>query len=226
MGDVVAGILASLLLANIVGSAIYYAAGWSSRASVPMWGMALTQVPLWAGYLGVTLWATKTKGSGPKRDLGATLRWYDVPVGLAIGTAAQLLVLPVIYKPIFVLSGTNEEDLSAPAEALASRAGSTGGWILFGVLVGLCAPVVEELFYRGIFLRSLTKRGMSDLGAVIVTSAVFGAIHFQVLQFAGLFAFGVIAATLAVVTGRLGASVAAHVGFNMTTVVMLYLSQV
>ena len=34
--------------------------------------------------------------------------------------------------------------------------------------------------------------------AVIVSAAVFAAIHFQVLQFAGLFVFGLIAGTLAV----------------------------
>ncbi len=147
------------------------------------------------------------------------------PMGLAIGVATQLLVLPLLYLPIFLLTGTDSDELSEPARELADRAGSLPSWLLFAVLVGVCAPVVEELFYRGLFLRSLTKRGLSPVVAVLVSSAVFAAIHFQVLQFAGLFAFGLIAGTLAARSGRLGPSIWAHIGFNMTTVVLLYLSR-
>ncbi|MEI2698389.1 MAG: CPBP family intramembrane glutamic endopeptidase [Microthrixaceae bacterium] len=219
-----AGIAASILLSTLIGSLILGLAGWRTSSDVPIWGMALLQVPLWAGYLGVTVWATATKGNGPLRGIGASMRWFDVPVGLAVGVVTQLLVLPALYLPIFRMTGTSEDELSAPAEALAERAGSAASWVLFAVLVGLCAPVVEELFYRGLFLRSLTKRGMPEWVAVVVSAAVFGAIHFQVLQFAGLFTFGVIAGALASVTRRLGASVFAHIGFNMATVVLLYLS--
>ena len=224
LGDVAVGIVASILLSTLIGSLILGLAGWRTSADVPVWGMALLQVPLWAGYLGVTAWATATKGDGPLLGIGASMRWFDVPVGLAIGVVTQLLVLPALYLPIFRLTGTSEEELSAPAEALAERAGSAASWVLFAVLVGLCAPVVEELFYRGLFLRSLTKRGMPPWSAVVVSAAVFGAIHFQVLQFAGLFTFGLIAGTLASFTQRLGSAVFAHVAFNMTTVVLLYLS--
>lgn len=222
LGDVAAGIGASMLLSILVGSIIYSVAGWSSNDEVPVWGLALLQVPLWAGYLGVTLWATSTKGGGVVRDLGVEARWYDPLMGLGIGIATQLVVLPLLYVPIFVFTGTDSDELSEPARELADRAGSLPSWLLFAVLVGVCAPVVEELFYRGLFLRSLTKRGLSPVVAVLVSSAVFAAIHFQVLQFAGLFAFGLIAGTLAARSGRLGPSIWAHIGFNMTTVVLLY----
>lgn len=223
LGDVCAGICASFLLSYSIGGLIAGLAGWSSSADIPVWGMALIQVPLWAGYLGVAVWATATKGDGALRGIGASLRWTDVPVGLVVGVAAQLLVLPWLYRPIFRLTDTDVEQLSAPAEELAKRAGSTASWLLFALLVGICAPVVEEIFYRGLFLRSLTKAGLPAWAAVVVSAAVFGAIHIQVLQFAGLFAFGLIAGSLASLTGRLGAPVFAHIGFNMVTVVLLYL---
>ena len=41
------------------------------------------------------------------------------------------------------------------------------------------------------------------------------------MQFPGLFAFGVVAAVLTQRTGRLGTAIWAHVGFNLTTVVLL-----
>jgi membrane protease YdiL (CAAX protease family) len=211
-----------MFLSLVVGSLIYGLFGWASSDEVPIWGLALLQVPLWAGYLGVTLWATSTKGDGVVSDLGVSSRWFDAPVGLLIGVLTQVVVLPLLYLPIFVLTGTDSDELSAPARELADRAGSLPSWLLFALLVGVGAPVVEELFYRGLFLRSLTKRGMHPAVGVLISSAVFAVIHFQVLQFAGLFAFGLIAGTLAARSGRLGPPIWAHIGFNMTTVVLLY----
>ena len=51
------------------------------------------------------------------------------------------------------------------------------------------------------------------------------AMHLEALQFLGLFVFGLVAGVLAHRTGRLGPSVAAHVGFNVTTVVTLWLTR-
>jgi len=223
LGDVVTGILVAMVSSILVGSLIYGIAGWESSDQVPIWGLGLLQVPLWAGYLGVTVWAASTKGGGVVSDLGLRATSADAPVGLLAGVLAQLLLLPALYIPIFWLTGTDADELSEPARQLADRAGSVPSWLLFAVLVGICAPVVEELFYRGLFLRSLTKRGMPPVAAVVLSSAIFAAIHFQVLQFVGLFAFGLIAGALAERTGRLGSAIWAHIGFNLSTVVLLYL---
>jgi membrane protease YdiL (CAAX protease family) len=225
LGDVAVGILASMFLSLFVGGLIIEVAGWSSNGEVrvPIWGQGLLQLPLWAGYLGVALFATREKGTGPVRDLGIAARPLDAPLGLLIGVATQLLLLPLIYVPIFWLTGTDTDELSAPARELAGRADGTFGWVVFALMVGLGAPVVEELFYRGLLMRSLQKRGMQGWGAVAVAAAVFAAVHLQGLQLAGLFAFGFVAGALAYRSGRLGPAIWAHVGFNLTTVVVLYL---
>lgn len=57
--------------------------------------------------------------------------------------------------------------------------------------------------------------------AVVASSAIFAASHFQVLQFPGLFAIGVIVALAFERTGRLATAIWIHVGFNATTVVVL-----
>jgi len=225
VGDVVAGILLSMFLSLFVGGIIIEVAGWSSNGEVrvPIWGQGLLQLPLWAGYLGVAIFATRTKGDGPVRDLGLGVRAVDAPLGLLLGVATQLLLLPLIYLPIFWLTGADSDELSAPARELARRADSDLAWLIFALMVGLGAPVVEELFYRGLLMRSLQKRGMEGWGAVVVSAAVFAGVHLQGLQLAGLFAFGFVAGALAYRTGRLGAAIWAHVAFNMTTVVVLYL---
>ena len=89
-------------------------------------------------------------------------------------------------------------------------------------MVVFVAPVVEELFYRGLVLRSLEKRRWPRWAVVVGSAALFAAMHFQVLQFPGLFVFGVVLALMTLITGRLGPAIWAHAGFNGATVVLLY----
>lgn len=223
LGDVAVGYVAALVLSVIGGSFLAAIFGWGDDTPIPMWGMALLQVPLWGGYLGAVFAAGRRKGNGVVVDFGLRTTALDVPVGLVIGVAMQLLVVPWLYIPVLWLSGMSREELSAPAQRLADRADGPVGWILFALIVGVGAPLVEELFYRGLLLRSLQRRGFSDVAAVVLSAAVFGVVHFQLLQFFGLFSLGVVLAALVVRTGRLGAAIWAHVGFNLTTVLVLYL---
>ena len=76
----------------------------------------------------------------------------------------------------------------------------------------------EELFFRGLVLRSLEKR-FGTGWAVVGSSVFFGATHFQPLQFAALTATGAVFALLVVRTGRLGPAIIAHLAFNSITVI-------
>jgi len=132
------------------------------------------------------------------------------------------VLLPAVYWPLLRLLDKSTDDLSEPARALSDRAGSPAGWVVLGLMVIVGAPIVEELFYRGLLLRSLEKRGWPDWAGVVGSATLFGLMHFQVLQFIGLFLFGVVLAVIARRTGRLGMAMWAHAGFNATTVVFLY----
>ena len=223
LGDVAIGIFASLFLSVLIGGTIMALAGWGSSADTPIWGLALLQIPLWAGYLGAVVFAG-SKGRGVISDFGLRMRAFDAPLGLALGIFCQLLVLPLLYAPIFFLTGTDKEALSRPAEQLAEGTDGTFSWLLFALLVGILAPVVEELFYRGLLLKALEKRRMPVWAAVLVSSIIFAGMHMQTLQFPGLLLVGLVAGTLAAITGRLGPSIWLHIGFNMTTVVALFMA--
>lgn len=224
LGDVAAGIVAAQVLSILVVGVVYTAAGWSAPEDIPIWATGLLQIPLWTGLAGAVLFAADRKGRGVVVDFGFTARALDAPIGLAIGIACQLVVLPVLYWPVLELLGRSSDELSEPAEELAGRAEGTMGWIVLAVMVVVAAPLVEELFYRGLVLRSMTKRGWSPWLAVLASAALFGAMHFQPLQFLGLFVFGLVLGALAQLYGRLGPALWAHVGFNATTVVALYLA--
>ena len=223
LGDVAIGIFASQFLSVLIGGTIMALAGWGSSADTPIWGLALLQIPLWAGYLGAVVFAG-SKGRGVISDFGLRMRAFDAPLGLALGIFCQLLVLPLLYAPIFFLTGSDKEALSRPAEQLAEGTDGNFSWLLFALLVGILAPVVEELFYRGLLLKALEKRRMPVWAAVLVSSIIFAGMHMQTLQFPGLLLVGLVAGTLAAITGRLGPSIWLHIGFNMTTVVALFMA--
>jgi CAAX protease family protein len=181
--------------------------------------VALLQVPLWFGLLGVPLLATRFRGNGPRRDLGLTSALTDVPVGLAIGVVCQLVLVPLVTLPIFIFTDTDQEALEAPARELTDKAEGPGVFILVLVVV-VAAPLAEEVFFRGMLQRTLARR-LPIWPAMLITSLLFGVSHFQALQLPALAAFGLVLSMLAHRTGRLGRSIWAHIGFNATTVVAL-----
>lgn len=181
--------------------------------------VALLQVPLWLGLLGVPLLATRLRGNGPVVDLGWRTTWRDVPAGLAIGVACQYVLVPLVTLPVFLLSDADRDALEEPARELTDKATGAGVLVLVLVVV-VMAPLAEEVFFRGLLQRTLA-RSWPIWPAMIVTSLAFGASHLQALQFPALAAFGLVLSYLAHRTGRLGLNTWAHVGFNATTVVVL-----
>lgn len=174
------------------------------------------QVPLWAGLIGAVVVAGELRGGGVVHDFGLELRRQDILLGGVVGVGAQVAVI-VGYGLWSLLVGPLGADL--PARQLAAKAEGPGIVVTVLLLV-LVGPVAEELFYRGLLLRTL-ERLMSPAAALAVSSLVFAAVHFQVAQFAGLAVAGLAFGWLAQRSGRLGPAVAAHMAFNATTVALL-----
>lgn len=220
-GEVAGGWLLAQVLTLFAAAVVLSVAGWRSADDAPLLALFALQIPLWVGYLAAVVVAGRTRGRGVAADFGARMRWYDAPLGLVGGVLMQLVVLPLMYWPLLELLGVDPEELSEPARNLSDRAQGAAGWVLLSLMVVVGAPLVEELFYRGLVLGAARKRGMPDSAAVLLSAVVFGAAHLQGLQFPGLFVLGVVLALVTVRTGRLGPAVWAHVGFNATTVVVL-----
>ncbi|MFM7509928.1 MAG: lysostaphin resistance A-like protein [Actinomycetota bacterium] len=220
LGEVALGIVASQVLLLVAQVVVFGLAGWTSVEEVPLWATAVLQIPLWAGWI-AALAVAGSKGHGVVREFGFTIRGIDVPIGLGVGLGVQFVVLPLIYWPLLSILGRTQDDLAEPARNLADKASGAAGWVLLGLVVVVGAPVVEELFYRGLLLGALRKRRWPAVIAAAVSGAVFAAMHFQPLQFPGLFVLGTILALLVLRTGRLGSAIVAHATFNAVTVVAL-----
>lgn len=219
LGAFVVAQVASVVAIVVFASAKGVAAEDFSTDSLSIGEVALLQVPLWVGLLGVPLLSTWRRGNGPVRDLGLRSTFRDAPIGLAIGVACQFVLVPLVTLPVFLLTDVDQDELEAPARELTDKATGIGVLILVLVVV-VGAPLAEEVFYRGMLQRTLARK-LPIWPTMIVTSVLFGASHFQALQFPALAAFGLVLSVIAHRTGRLGMNIWAHVGFNATTVAIL-----
>ncbi len=192
---------------------------------------------LWAGLLGSVVLASNVASRRRSalaarlvRDYGLRLRpWPDIPLGLAAGLGAQFVLVPLLELPLAPFVPHLFHRLGDPARQLTTAVKGPG-LVVLGLLVCLGSPLVEELFFRGLLLRSIggrlagparVPRGLVGPLAVLVTSVVFGLVHFEALQLIWLVGFGAVVGTLAWRTGRLGPGIVAHVTFNAATFVSL-----
>ena len=132
------------------------ALGYSKQDQIPLWLEYVLEIPLWAFLIGVPIVASRRKGNGPVRDLGLRMRWVDVPIGIGAGLVGQLLLVPLVYWPIFKIIGHNE-NVSKVAEQLTNKVHGPADTVLIFLLVAIGAPFAEELFFRGLTQRSLLK---------------------------------------------------------------------
>src|SRR5690606_26443958 len=109
-----------------------------------------------------------------------------------------------IYRFLDIFVG--DLDVEGPARELTEMARSPVDAILLVLIVAVGAPVIEELFFRGLLLRSLERRVGSRV-AIAGSALVFAAVHFQVVQFPALVMFGLVTGWLTVRSGRLGPAI-------------------
>lgn len=212
--------VSGLILGSAVISLAGQQAGTADLATLPLWALVLQAPPLWIGFISAPVWAARHRGNSVRSDFKLTIRRGDVLPAAAAGVFAQLVLVPAVSWPILRLTGSTEDDLSETARTIIDKAASPAGVVLLFAVVAIGAPIVEELFYRGLLMGAMEKRWATGL-AVVGSSVLFGASHFEMLLFPGLFTAGLVFALARVVSGRLGPAIVAHMAFNATTIVVL-----
>lgn len=86
-------------------------------------------------------------------------------------------------------------------------------------IITLCvlAPVAEELVYRGFVYQRLRTKSSETMAAVF-SALLFGALHFNLVQFFYASVLGILLAHIVYKTGSLIAAAAAHMGANLVSV--------
>ena len=91
--------------------------------------------------------------------------------------------------------------------------------VLIGVAVLLMAPLAEEIFHRG-FLVGAIRRRWGPIAAVVISAALFSALHFDVGSLIPFFVVGVAFALAYLKSGSLWASISAHFVFNLVAFIV------
>jgi membrane protease YdiL (CAAX protease family) len=229
LGDVLIG-LGLWLVGGIVASIVLIATGDGSDTSLTELSLGALTISLvcgWPGFLGWPVVATYWKGQRSLRlDFGLDLRPVDLAWGLLGGVIA--LVLSTLGGILWMLISSDPSPSNT--EFLPTKPSVLTAFVIF-FLVAICTPVVEELFFRGLFLRSLGRR-WNLATAVIISSLVFGLFHAQgdtwgqAAFIVGVTAtYGAVFALLVIrANGRLGPSIVAHICVNAVGVLgALYL---
>ncbi|HWE69091.1 MAG TPA: type II CAAX endopeptidase family protein [Acidimicrobiales bacterium] len=218
----VAGAIFSLVAAAAAGK-VNNLSAIANLNEPPTWYIVSTLVGLWVGFFGGPWLASTVRGTrNLVRDVGLRFKLIDL-VGIPIGIAGQFLVV-AIYIPISQHVNNFSSKFNAPSQKLTG--GSHGaGFAVIAVLTVVGAPFFEELFFRGLLLRSLARLfgrfgGWVGPGlAIVITGVLFGLAHAESLQLLGLAVFGVILSFVSFRTGRLGMNMVSHATFNLVAVV-------
>ena len=90
------------------------------------------------------------------------------------------------------------------------------------VLVGLMAAIGEEIFFRGILQRIFIQTFKSPWAGILVTAAIFSAVHGQYLGFIPRMILGAVLGALYWYSGSLITAIVGHFVFNVVQVFLVY----
>ena len=89
----------------------------------------------------------------------------------------------------------------------------------------ICAPISEELLFRGILYRTLKTR-TNLVMSILTTSFIFAALHFNILSFFPLFVFSVCLIQIYEVSGSIKYPIIVHSIFNLMTVIVILFEKI
>jgi len=203
----------------------------ANSAVPPEWFVGASLVGLWVGLFGGAWLGSVARGTRRLvADLGIRFRPIDL-VGIAIGIGGQILVV-IMYAP-FV---HHIHNFNGPTTKLTGGSHG-GGFAVIAILTVFGAPFFEEVFFRGLLLKGLARlftprgagrsrgRTVGVAAAIVVDGVLFGLAHGELVQLAGLAAFGMILAFVSFRTGRLGMNIVSHASFNAVAVVVILASR-
>ena len=182
-------------------------------------------IPLLAGLV-VCFWGQRLRQA--IAALGLRFRPLDLLWGIGIGCVGR--AVDAALRLALTGSTGLEQQPTLSSIAHLSVIGPTAETIALGVVAPvLIAPLLEEIYFRGLIQRGLAE-ALARLGtiarwvaAVVLTSTAFAAVHALLLiatpgeaTLAGLstFVFALAAGATAAATGRLGGAIVGHVVFN------------
>ena len=192
--------------------------------------------------VGVAVYSSRRLGLGSlAKDFWLRLRPVDLAIGLGIGLLAK--ILSVVWGAVAIAM------FGLPEQQSNLVLSTDTFWLVMNgvVVVAIVAPIVEELYLRGLVMQAVRnavlRRGGREqpasepvqrtavLVSIALSALVFMALHLYQSTDAtlltalalGTLTLGVVNGVIVYLTRRLGAAIVAHMVFNGTSVATLLL---
>jgi len=144
---------------------------------------------------------------GTARTIGLSLLWLILAV--LAGSWCAEWIARILHHPVDVQE-------IVPIIKYALRANPVAA-VVSVVIVG---PIAEEIIFRGLIYGALEKR-LRVAGAILVSSAIFAAVHLQPVHFIPIFCLGAALGWARWKTGSLGLPILLHILNNGVALVLL-----
>lgn len=184
----------------------YHTLWLASCAAMAVWFATMS---FWSEWLGAGAFAGQMQTNA---------RW----IVIALIAGPLLLIVPSI-----VVSGFMEEEGWQYREEINQAIFSPQNWSLAYVCVAVfLAPLVEEVAFRGIAFGTLIARGLSPVGAVVLSSLAFAVSHLQYSPAAMFVVFlsGVGFAVLRLLSGTIIVPIIAHSAANADVLFLTWIT--
>lgn len=163
----------------------------------------------------------RRRGASLADEIGWNRRHFGANLVYGVGGLAIASPLMIIVALLGKQALKHAPDPSNPA--IPMLAGSSGFWIplVLVLLATVAAPLLEELFFRGVFYNAARLR-LGVWPAIILTGLVFGFIHpVGIVEMLAIAVLGGVFAWMAETRKSLLPGIVAHCLQNLTTTLLL-----
>jgi uncharacterized protein len=187
----------SRLTGIVIGGQILESLGYAafSAVAVVMIAVVAAQRADWLVYLGL-VWP----------------RWSFIGLGFAV-----LAVEATFNFGLFSLLPIPDDSSPGVVDEYRAAIGNPVALVLFWLSLTVIAPVSEEIAFRGFILRGWMSTRLGVIGAIVLSSLLFAAMHApdKLPVFISLFVGGMLLATMRWLSGSIVPTILMHATWNL-----------
>jgi hypothetical protein len=167
----------------------------------------------------LAVWAAARRHTA---SVATALGFVAPPRPLATFLAAMAGMLAVLVPYNLAIWSVAREAMLADLKPFAGMIHSPYGW-LFAIVVGIGAPISEELLFRGFLLPAIARSRLGWIGAALLTTAIWTCLHlgYSLWGLAEVFAIGLYLSWLVWWSGSLWIPIACHMTYNLSLLTLL-----
>lgn len=133
--------------------------------------------------------------------------------------ASVLLGISLLLPISLLIKLFSIDKFSTDSQDLMNKIVNGNSLIITLVGIGIFAPIIEEVIFRGLILTEL-KKITSIPAAIIIQGVVFGLYHGNLQQAIYASVLGIVLGYVCIKTGSLFCSILVHIFFNTTSLLM------